>query len=218
MPSIKFINTVSIPRVPNITIPNQSSVPNTTHITRTLPPVFDMPCVTIRRDGTKNNSLFKLDPAGNAFICPLPFYEPLQYNKKDLVLTEEPKPPTDFTPPIPETETPEVPPLTEKPECPDPKRNNPRIGDLNSAGTEKVVGFMYVEETKECLVLYSPTTKVEKYLPTLNTVSTTFAITIVATISATLATPFLNKVLKPLFKQIIAKLKKFSANKKNKVE
>ena len=66
--------------------------------------------------------------------------------------------------------------------------------------------------------IYSPTTKVEKYLPTLNTVSTTFAITIVATISATLATPFLNKVLKPLFKQIIAKLKKFSANKKNKVE
>ena len=68
---------------------------------------------------------------------------------------------------------------------------------------------MYVEETKECLVLYSgPTTKVEKYLPSLNTVSTTFAITVVATISATVAAPFLNRVLKPAFKQLIAKVKK----------
>lgn len=79
---------------------------------------------------------------------------------------------------------------------------------MNTAGTEKVVGFMYVEETKECLVLYSPTTKVEKYLPSLNTVSTTFAITVVATISATVAAPFLNRVLKPAFKQLIAKVKK----------
>jgi len=219
MPEIDLINTVSISRIPSITIPNQSSIPNTTHITRTLPPVFDMPCVTIRRDGTRNNSLFKIDPSQNLYICPLPFYEPLQYNKKDLVLIEEPKPPTDVKPEVPEVETPEIPKLPKKdPECPDPKRNNPRIGDLNTAGTEKVVGFMYVEETQECLVLYSPITKVEKYLPSLNTVSTTFAITVVATISATLATPFLNKVLKPLFKQIIAKLKKFIANKKNKVQ
>ena len=219
MPEINLIHTISIPRVPNIKIPNQNSIPNTTHITRLLPPVFDMPCVTIRRDGTKNNSLFKIDPSQNLYICPLPFYEPLQYNKKDIVLVEKQKPPTDVKPKIPETETPKVPDLPKNdPECPDPKKNNPRIGDLNTAGTEKVVGFMYVEETQECLVLYSPTTKVEKYLPSLNTVSTTFAITVVATLSATLATPLLNKVLKPLFKQIIAKLKKFIANKKNKVQ
>ena len=209
MIEIKTIKTVTIPRVPNITIPKQTSLPDTTQITRSLPPVFDTPCVTIRKDGTKNNSLFKNDPSGNAFICPLPFYEPVQYNKKDLILVEEAKPPTNVKPKIPDVETPKVPDLPDKkPECPDPKRNNPRIGDLNTAGTEKVVGFMYVEETKECLVLYSPTTKVEKYLPSLNTVSTTFAITVVATISATVAAPFLNRVLKPAFKQLIAKVKK----------
>ena len=59
MPEIDLINTVSISRIPSITIPNQSSIPNTTHITRTLPPVFDMPCVTIRRDGTRNNSYLR---------------------------------------------------------------------------------------------------------------------------------------------------------------
>lgn len=85
------------------------------------------------------------------------------------------------------------------------KKNNPRIGDLNSAGTEKVTGYKLIEE--ECVVLWTSTTKVEKYLPSLNTVSTTFAITIVATTAATL-TPLLNKFLKPLFKQIIGKFQK----------
>ena len=208
MPEINFVPAVTIPRVPNIVIP-KTTIPQTPHVTRTLAPVFEMSCTTIRRDGTKNSQLFIDDPAGNSYICALPFYEPLQYNKKDLILIEDAKPPTNTQPEIPETETPKTPDLPKKdPECPDPKKNNPRIGDLNTAGTEKVVGFMYVEETKECLVLYSPTTKVEKYLPSLNTVSTTFAITVVATISATVAAPFLNRVLKPAFKQLIAKIKK----------
>ena len=208
MPEINFLPNVSIPRVPNVVIP-KATIPNTTHITRTLPPVFEMSCTTIRRDGTKNSQLFVDDPVGNSYICALPFYEPLEYNEKDLILIEDAKPPTNTEPELPETETTKNPDLPkEETKCPDPKKNNPRIGDLNTAGTEKVVGFMYVEETKECLVLYSPTTKVEKYLPWLNTVSTTFAITVVATISATVAAPFLNRVLKPAFKQLIAKVKK----------
>lgn len=217
MPEINTIPTVTIPRIQTFVIPNQKSLPDTTHITRVLPPVFDMNCVTIRRDGTRNNALFKDDPAGNAVICPLPFYEPLQFNKKDLVLTEEAKPPTNQQPEIPTTENTDIPDLpTIEVECPDPKRNNPRIGDLNSAGTEKVTGFKYIEETKECLVMYAPLTKVEKYLPSTNTVSTTFALTVVATISATLATPLLNKILKPAFKQLMTKIKAKFTKKKNK--
>ena len=218
MPEINFVPAVTIPRVPNIVIP-KATIKHTPHVTRTLAPVFEMSCTTIRRDGTKNSQLFIDDPVGNSYICALPFYEPLQYNEKDLILIEDAKPPTNTQPEIPETETPKTPDLPKnEPECPDPKKNNPRIGDLNTAGTEKVVGFMYVEETKECLVLYSPTTKVEKYLPSLNTVSTTFAITVVATISATVAAPFLNRVLKPAFKQLIAKVKKrFEKKEKDKV-
>ena len=57
------------------------------------------------------------------------------------------------------------------------------------------------------MVQYEPTTAVEKYLPSINTVSTTFAITIVATTAATL-TPFLNRILKPAFKKLIGTVKK----------
>ena len=129
MPEIEIINTTSIPRIPTIKIPNNTSLPNTTHITRQLPPVFDMPCTTIRTDGTRNNQLFKDDPSGNTYICPLPFYEPLQYNKKDLIIIEPKKPPTNTERPELDTEEPSIPKTDneEKIECPDPKKNNPRI-------------------------------------------------------------------------------------------
>ena len=214
MPEIDIIQNSAIPRIPNIYIPKQSSIPNRQHITRTLPPVFDMPCITIRRDGTTNNQLFIDDPAGNINICPLPFYEPINYNKKDLVIIEKKQdPPTNVETPEPETVEPEIPDVKEeKTPCPDPKKNNPRIGDLNSKGTEKVTGFKYIEETKECVVQWASTSATEKYLPSLNTVSTTFAITIVATTAATL-TPWLTKLLKPLFKQLIGKFKKILGKK-----
>lgn len=204
MPEIKTIRTSFIPRIPKVIISNTEILPTSKHITRTLPPVFDMPCVTIRRDGTRNNALFKNDPSQNIFVCPLPFYEPLQYNKKDLVLIEEQKPPTNTKPKTEELAESETPPTPKEIPCPDPDKNNPRIGDLNSEGTEKVSGFKLVEE--ECIVQWTPTTKAEKYLPSLNVVSTTFAITIVATTAATL-TPWLTKLLKPIFKQIISKIK-----------
>ena len=137
---------------------------------------------------------------------------PLQYNAKEIQLIEEAKPPTNIDTPETEPNSEALPKLPEdkKIDCPDPKKNNPRIGDLNSAGTEKVTGYQLIEE--ECVILWSPTTKVEKYLPSINTVSTTFAITIVATTAATL-TPILNKILKPLFKQIIGRVKKLFGKK-----
>ena len=208
MPEINTIPTTAIPRIPIIEIPVEQSLPNTIHVTRTLPPALTTPCVTFRNDGTKNNQLFIDDPSGNRFVCPLPSYVPLQYDKKKILLVEEAKTPSNVDQPetdIAQPEVPNVPP--EKPPCPDPKKNNPRIGDLNAKGTEKVVGFKWVEETKECVVQYEATTIVEKYLPSINTVSTTFAITVVATTAATL-TPILNRILKPLFKQAIGKVKK----------
>ena len=206
MPEIDTIPSSAIPRIPIINIPVEQSLPNTKHVTRTLPPTLTMPCVTFRNDGTKNNQLFVDDPSGNKFVCPLPSYVPLQYDKKKILLVEEAKTPSNVEQPETDIEQPEVPKLPpEKPPCPDPKKNNPRIGDLNSAGTEKVTGYKLIEE--ECVILWTPTTKIEQYLPSINTVSTTFAITIVATTAATL-TPILNKILKPLFKQIISRVKK----------
>ena len=208
MPEINRIPNTAIPRIPIIEIPVEQSLPNNIHVTRTLPPALSMPCVTLRNDGTKNSQLFIDDPNGNKLICPLPSYVPLQYDKKKILLVEEAKTPSNVEQPETDIEQPEVPNVTpEKPPCPDPKKNNPRIGDLNAKGTEKVVGFKYIKETKECVVQYELTTAVEKYLPSINTVSTTFAITVVATTAATL-TPILNRILKPLFKQAIGKVKK----------
>ena len=207
MPTINQIPNTAIPRIPIINIPVEQSLPNTPHITKTLPPALIMPCATLRNDGTENSQLFIDDPSGNKLVCPLPYYVPLRYDKKKILLVEEQKPPTNIEPPKTDTKQPEVPKIEKNPPCPDPKKNNPRIGDLNAKGTEKVVGFKYIEETKECVVQYEATTIVEKYLPSINTVSTTFAITVVATTAATL-TPILNRVLKPIFKQLIAKVKK----------
>ena len=219
MPEINLIPSSAIPRIPIIKIPVEQSLPNTQHITRTLPPTLTMPCVTLRNDGTKNNQLFIDDPSGNKTICPLPYYVPIQYDKKKIQLVEEAKPPTNVEPPEPELEEPEVPKIPEEKqvECPDPKKNNPRIGDLNAKGNEKVTGYKYIEETKECVIQWANTSAVEKYLPSVNTVSTTFAITVVATTAATL-TPLLNRVLKPLFKQIINKVKKVFGKKGTKFE
>ena len=207
MEEINLIPATSIPRINPIKIPIEQSIPNTQHVTKILPPTLTMPCVTLRNDGTQNNQLFIDDFTNNKTICPLPYYVPIQYNAKEIQFIEEAKPPTNVDPLETNVENPEVPEIPEetKIECPDPKKNNPRIGDLNSAGTEKVTGYKLIEE--ECVILWTPTTKVEKYLPSINTVSTTFAITIVATTAATL-TPILNRILKPLFKQIIGRVKK----------
>ena len=68
MTEINIIPSASIPRIPDVVIPNQTNLPTTTHVTRMLPPTFDMPCATVRTDGTKNSQLFTDDPAGNVVI------------------------------------------------------------------------------------------------------------------------------------------------------
>ena len=142
MPTINKIPNTAIPRIPIIEIPVEQSLPNTIHVTRTLPPALTMPCVTLRNDGTKNSQLFVDDPSGNKLICPLPSYVPLQYDKKKILLVEEQKPPTNVEPPETNVEQPEVPNVPpEKPPCPDPKKNNPRIKNVFSLELKLVKFF-----------------------------------------------------------------------------
>ena len=108
MPTINTIPNTAIPRIPIINIPVEQSLPNTPHITKTLPPALTMPCVTLRNDGTKNSQLFVDDPSGNKLVCPLPYYVPLQYDKKKILLVEEQKPPTNVEPPKTDAKEPEV--------------------------------------------------------------------------------------------------------------
>jgi hypothetical protein len=73
------------------------------------------------------------------------------------------------------------------------------VGDLTQNGEERVIGHELQGTT--CVVLYEPTTAVEKYLPSTNQVSVTAAIAVVATASAA-ATPLLLRVFKPVITKL----------------
>ena len=87
-------------------------------------------------------------------------------------------------------------------ECPAP--NQPRVGDLTRSGDEIVVGHEL--QGNICVILYEPSSNLEKLLPNTSQVSTTAAIAVVATASAA-ATPILLKLIKPLIKQLIKRIK-----------
>ena len=221
MPEIENINLidVSIPRTSIFVIPNQTSIPNTKHITRDLQiPAITMPCVEIRRDGLTSKQLTKDDPKNNLTInCAIPTFTPMVYDAKKIQPVPEPSIPQPPDPPdnnLDNTEVADIPEITKDPPCPDPKKNNPRIGDYSTSGDEVVIGFKYIKETKECVVEYRPSTITEKYLPSVNTVSNTFAITTIAVTATTLAAPLLTKVVKPIAKQIITKIKAFLLKKR----
>ena len=221
MPEIENIQLidVSIPRTSIFVIPNQTSIPNTKHITRDLQiPAITMPCVEIRRDGLTSKQLMKDDPKNNLTInCAIPTFTPMVYDTKDIQPVPDPPIPQIPDPPsnnLDNTEVADIPEITKDPPCPDPKKNNPRIGDYSTSGDEVVIGFKYIKETKECIVEYRPTSVTEKYLPSINTVSNTFAITTIAVTATTLAAPLLTKIVKPIAKQIITKIKAFLLKKR----
>ena len=114
-------------------------------------------------------------------------------------------------------DTPEPPPTPptggEDPDCPPP--NARRIGDVNTAQTEKVKGFeLQIDKNnpdgpKICVTLWEDIGTVEKYLPSVGVVTTTASIAAVATTSALLAKPLadlLLKVVKPVVKKILTKV------------
>ena len=221
MPEIENIQLidVSIPRTSIFVIPNQTSIPNTKHITRDLQiPAITMPCVEIRRDGLRSKQLTKDDPKNNLTInCAIPTFTPMVYDAKKIQPVPEtsiPQPPEPPSNHLDNTEVADIPEISKDPPCPDPKKNNPRIGDYSTSGDEVVIGFKYIKETKECIVEYRPTSITEKYLPSVNTVSNTFAITTIAVTATTLAAPLLTKIVKPIAKQIITKIKAFLLKKR----
>ena len=224
MSEIKQIN------IPNIAIPNFGTndvwlngvpfVPNNDPpVTLQLGfPIVDMPgCVTMHKDNKDHvtgrpfdKDLVNQDPKGSTTLCPhgeYPTYDAMDYEPEQLIIQRE-TPPPPVSPP-PEVEPPQPPDTSnvggkeKEIECPAP--NQPRVGDLTQKGDERVVGHEI--QNGQCVVLYEPTTIVEKYLPSTNQVSTTAAIAVVATASAA-ATPLLLRVIKPIIKKATDFVKK----------
>ena len=182
--------------VEKVGIPKINSLPTTPQVTRTL----------------------NVEKPGFDFI--FPFFEPMRYNP--VKMQRLPKTPTP-NPPDKENKTNNkdndlnsdfnLPTGGDPIECP-AKDQQYRLGDIrNAKAKEKVIGFELVGD--KCLEIWGPTNIADKYLPSASVASTTFGITIVATTAATL-TPILTKALKPIFKQLIAKVKKL-IGKKDKV-
>ena len=224
MSEIKQIN------IPNIVIPNFGTndvwlngvpfVPNNDPpVTLQIGfPIVDMPgCVKMHKDNKDHvtgrpfdKDLVNQDPKGSTTLCPhgeYPTYDAMDYEPEQLIIQRE-TPPPPVSPP-PEVEPPQPPDTSnvggkeKEIECPAP--NQPRVGDLTQKGDERVVGHEI--QNGQCVVLYEPTTAVEKYLPSTNQVSTTAAIAVVATASAA-ATPLLLRVIKPVIKKATDFVKK----------
>ena len=190
-------------------------------------PIINMPgCVKVHKENVKQRSRNKMlvddDPKGNTVLCDAgaPYYEPADYDYRDLswqtiyteseeapegIDTGDPPAAPDIDPPTP----PETPGETAKEiEC--PPANARRIGDLNQAGTEKVVGYKLSPDKKECITQWEELSFTEQYLPSVPIVSTTATIALVATSSALLAKPLadlLLKVVKPVVKKVVTKVK-----------
>ena len=183
-------------------------------------PVVDIPgCVKAHQDNNRegkpwDKKLVENDPEQVMVLCPhgsYPSYDAMNYEPEQLLFQKEQKPPPiNPAPDAPTPETPDTGKVVEKDvECPGP--GQPRIGDLSQSGDERVSGHELSEDGKICIVLYEPTTVVEKYLPPANVVSTTATIAVVATASAIFAKPLadlLLKVVKPAVKQVITKVQK----------
>ena len=175
-------------------------------------PIVDMPgCVEMHKDNKDHVSrlpfdkdLVNQDEKGSTTLCPhgeYPSYNAMDYQPEQLIIKKE-TPPPPVSPP-PEIDAPEVPDTgniggeEKEIECPAP--NQPRVGDLTQKGDERVVGHEI--QNGQCVVLYEPTTAIEKFLPSSNQVTTTTAIAVVATASAA-ATPILLRVFKPVITKL----------------
>jgi len=205
------------------------AIPITVPVTTVVgTPIINMPgCVKVhkensKRDPSTNMMLVNDDPKGNTVLCDAgaPYYEPADYNSRDLtwqtIYTESEEAPEGIDtgdPPAPEIPDAPSPPETpgktaEDIECPPP--NARRIGDLNQAGTEKVIGYKLSPDKKECITEWEELSFTEQYLPSVPIVSTTATIALVATSSALLAKPLadlLLKVVKPVIKKVVTKVK-----------
>jgi len=197
-------------------------------------PIVNMPgCVKVHKENAKNpknrnKMLVNDDPKGNTVLCDAgaPYYEPADYDYRGLswqtVYTDSEEAPEGIDtgePPAPEIPDAPSPPETPgetagKVECPPP--NARRIGDLNQAGTEKVVGYKLTPDGKICETQWEAIGIAERYLPSVPVVSTTATIALVATSSALLAKPLadlLLKVVKPVVKKVVAKVKSIMGKK-----
>ena len=185
----------------------QAPVINAPNVPVSVPigfPVIEMPCVKARKS-IENDALLDNDPDGNMILCPAqtPSYEPMNYEPHKLVPIKEEE--------SQRYEEPEIPPAAAVPESqPDtcPPDGAPEIGTKVEEGTKQIIKYELVGN--RCVTRYKKLNVQQQIIdaiPTVPQVVKTGGITLVAT-TAALSTPLLLKVVKPIIKQIVNKVKK----------
>ena len=185
---------------PNINIPN---------VPVSLPmgfPVVNIPgCVETRRSSRENEGLVTSDEKGNVVVCDAqyPSYNAMDYTPEELIYAEESRPQRYQEP---ETLPQEPPPPSKIEDCPPP--GAAEIGTKIEDGRKEIIAYQLIGN--RCITQYKKLTTTQQIvnaIPTAPQVVSTTGITLIATSSA-LAAPFLIKIVKPIVKQIINKVKK----------
>jgi len=176
-------------------------------------PIVDVPGCVEAHEVDENNMLESDDPKGVKVYCDgeAPSFNPINYNSDDLEFTGEAQVPPVAPPKEIDVEPPEIPKdaATAEVKCPtEVQQLTQPIGTLTDSGTKKITEYRLVG--KECIPIKEDITIVDqviKGIPSTNQVTTTASIAVVATAAAA-ATPFLLKIVKPIVKQIIKRVKK----------
>ena len=169
-------------------------------------PIIDMPgCVEARKNSRENSALLNSDPSGNVVLCQAeyPSYNAMDYTPEELVYPPKSEEQRYPQPPIPAADTP---PPKKIEDCPPP--GAAEIGTKIEDGRKEIIGYQLIGN--RCVTQYKKLTmqqQVINAIPTAPQVVSTTGITLIAT-SAALATPLLLRVVKPIVKQIINKIKK----------
>jgi len=168
-------------------------------------PVVNIPgCVEARRS-YENENLVTNDPDGNLVLCDAqyPSYDAMNYVPEEFVYAEESKPQRFQEPEIPAQDPPPPPKIED---C--PPIGAAEIGTKIEDGKKEIIAYQLIGN--KCITQYKKLTMTQRVvnaIPSPPQVISTTSITLIAT-SAALATPILLKIVKPLVKQIVNKVKK----------
>jgi len=168
-------------------------------------PVIDIPgCIEARRSN-ENENLVTNDPDGNLILCDAqyPSYDAMEFTPNEFTYTE-----SDTTQRYPEPEIPaqDPPPPPKIEDC--PPIGAAEIGTKIEDGKKEIIAYQLIGN--KCITQYKKLTMTQRVvnaIPSPPQVISTTSITLIAT-SAALATPILLKIVKPLVKQIVNKVKK----------
>ena len=177
-------------------------------------PIIEMPCVETRRSEYENDALIQNDPDGNVTLCTgnVPSFRAMDYTPEELVIQEEAQPQRYEEPETPATDEP--PPSTPKStDCPPPDAQPVGTKVPDGKGTKEITGYQLIGN--RCVTQYSEVSFPEQIIdaiPSVPQVVTTGTIAVVATAAAA-STPFLLRIVKPLVKQVVTRIKKLLGQK-----